>query len=66
MVLADVRTIDDMGRIVVPKDVRSALGWEKGTKIAIYICDGVVMLRESTPGEVLECECRGGEGHIPC
>jgi len=34
-----VKTIDDLGRILIPKAVREAMGWEKGTQIAVYVCE---------------------------
>ena len=34
-----VRTIDDLGRIVIPQDIREAQGWDAGTKIEITICE---------------------------
>ena len=46
MDFVEVRTIDDLGRIVVPKDVRDVMDWEQGTKIAIYLCDDAVVLKE--------------------
>ena len=28
-----IRTIDELGRIVVPKELREAMGWKEGDKI---------------------------------
>ena len=47
MELIAIRTIDELGRIVIPKEVRSDNGWETGTKIAIYAIDGEIVLGES-------------------
>jgi len=47
MDLVAVGTIDDMGRLLIPLDVRGAKGWKKGTKIAMYIGDDYLMLDES-------------------
>ena len=29
------RTIDDLGRIIVPKDIRDDLGWKPGDKLSM-------------------------------
>jgi len=36
MEFAGVRTIDELGRIVIPKEARQALGWGEKTEIEIY------------------------------
>ena len=36
MVKLKVRTVDELGRVVLPKNFRQSQGWEEGTKIAIY------------------------------
>jgi len=36
---AVTRCIDDLGRIVVPADIREALGWETGRKLEIVLSD---------------------------
>jgi len=51
MTLVEIKTIDDMGRIIIPKEVRDTKSWEKGTKIAIYINDEIVVLKEANDGE---------------
>jgi len=43
------RAIDELGRIVVPKELRQAKGWKKGDRVAFYICDGVVVLETCDP-----------------
>ena len=46
MELIGIRTIDELGRIVIPREVRNTNGWETGSKIAIYAIDGDVVLKE--------------------
>ena len=42
-----VRTVDDLGRICIPKDIRDKLGIKPGTECAVYITD------ELTPEEII-------------
>jgi len=42
------RTIDELGRIIVPAEARQPQGWGKGTKIAVYIHNDTVILKKST------------------
>ena len=47
-----IRKIDDLGRIVIPNDVRKSLGLKKGDKIEIDVRDGCVILKkENHPSE---------------
>jgi len=36
MLKLKVRTVDELGRVVLPKNFRQSQGWGEGTKIAIY------------------------------
>ena len=49
METVEVRTIDELGRIVIPNEIRNKKGWEVVTKVTIYAHDDVVVLEE--------CEC---------
>ena len=42
-----VRTVDDLGRICIPKDIRDKLGIKPGTECAVYATD------ELTPEEII-------------
>lgn len=42
-----VRTVDDLGRICIPKDIRDKLGIKPGTECAVYSTD------ELTPEEII-------------
>lgn len=44
-----VRRIDNLGRIVVPKELRSRYGWTQGDPIEIYTTDDGVLLRKYKP-----------------
>lgn len=41
------RTVDDLGRICIPKDIRDRLGIKPGTECAVYATD------ELTPNEII-------------
>ena len=41
------RTVDDLGRICIPKDIRDKLGIKPGTECAVYATD------ELTPDEII-------------
>ena len=46
------RQMDELGRIVIPADIRESLGWGTGTKLEIVICDITVKsisIREISP-----------------
>ena len=48
-----VRTIDELGRIVLPIEVRKKLGWEMKDKLSISYADNnavVLQLAEKYPG----------------
>jgi len=51
--------MDDLGRIVIPRDIREAFGWGDGTKLEITITDITVksiVVREVSPVSI----CQGG------
>ena len=46
------RSMDGLGRVIIPADIREALGWGEGTKLEITINDITVksiIIRESSP-----------------
>lgn len=45
-----IRRIDDLGRIVIPKDVRASMALSPGDAIAITIANGIVTLQKSEEG----------------
>ncbi|MCL2526940.1 MAG: AbrB/MazE/SpoVT family DNA-binding domain-containing protein [Defluviitaleaceae bacterium] len=51
------RTIDDLGRIIIPLDVRAAQGWKKGTKVSMYVGKDYLILEKSKHDDVAEDCC---------
>ena len=45
------RKVDDLGRIVMPTELRKKLGWATGNSVSIKENDGVVILRLSEKSE---------------
>lgn len=45
-----VRKLDDLGRIVVPKEIRRQLGWNPGTPLSIIPTDGGVIIQTADAG----------------
>ena len=51
-----VRRIDDLGRVVIPQEVRRTLGIREGDPIEIFIGDrGVVTFKKYNPCHEVEC-----------
>ena len=47
-----LRTVDELGRVVIPSVIRDMLGIEVKTKVSVEICDGAVVMRPvKTEGE---------------
>ncbi len=44
-----VRKVDDLGRIVLPVELRRSLGIEVRDPIEIYVVDDAIMLRKHNP-----------------
>lgn len=44
-----VRRIDDLGRVVVPKEIRKTLGIHEGDPLEIYTNEGGIVLRKHYP-----------------
>ena len=45
-----VRKIDNLGRLVVPKEIRTVLGWEEGQPLEIYVDDETMVIKSYQPG----------------
>jgi len=54
MELVAVRTIDELGRIIIPKEERQAKGWSEKTKIAIYTHSNALVLEKYQPPQESE------------
>ena len=40
-----IRKIDEVGRVVLPRDYRKALGWHEGTELSLICEDGRIILQ---------------------
>ena len=45
-----VRRIDDIGRIVIPKGIRTQLGLDEGTPMELFIDKGKIVFEKYHPG----------------
>ena len=56
-----VRRIDDLGRVVVPKEIRRTLRIREGDPMEIFTNhDGEIILKKYSPiGEIEICRCYG-------
>ncbi|MCR8979506.1 AbrB/MazE/SpoVT family DNA-binding domain-containing protein [Brevibacillus laterosporus] len=48
-----VRKIDDLGRIVIPKEIRDSNGLPSGTPMEMFVDEDRIVLRKYEPGCVL-------------
>ncbi|MFB0830911.1 AbrB/MazE/SpoVT family DNA-binding domain-containing protein [Brevibacillus laterosporus] len=48
-----VRKIDELGRIVLPKEIRSARGLTHGTPMELFVDEDQIILRKYEPGCIL-------------
>lgn len=61
-----VRRIDDLGRIVIPKEIRRTMGIKEGDPLEIYVTkDGICLRTQTTQAEVLERFCEYGDDIPP-
>ncbi|MEK3722269.1 AbrB/MazE/SpoVT family DNA-binding domain-containing protein [Paenibacillus sp. FSL H8-0034] len=45
-----VRRIDDLGRVVIPKEIRRTFGIAEGDPLEIFVDGGSIVLKKYTPG----------------
>ena len=50
-----VRRIDDLGRVVIPKEIRRTLAIREGDPLEIYTTDGGVLFRKSIITQIFRC-----------
>lgn len=48
---ADERTVEEKGRVTIPKAMRESLGLEPGDRIHVEVADGHVLVRPSVSRE---------------
>lgn len=44
-----IRGIDNLGRVVLPKELRTALGMSNESKVEIFAEDGAIVIRKYVP-----------------
>ena len=55
-----VRRIDDLGRVVIPKEIRKTLRIKEGTPLEIFTDrEGEIILKKYSPIGEPECFCKG-------
>ena len=52
--LGVVRKIDDLGRLVIPKEIRRVLHIDSGTPIEFYVDGNGIMLKKHEPDNISE------------
>lgn len=61
-----VRRVDDLGRVVIPKEIRRSMGIREGEPLEIYLENDAVMFRRYSynlvkeverVAELIECNC---------
>lgn len=55
-----VRHLDDLGRIVIPIEIRRRLGIQPKDPIAISLQRGAILLRKADPNGCVFCGAAGG------
>lgn len=55
-----VRRVDELGRLVIPKELRRTLGIKEGDPMEIFSTDEGIVLRPYRQG----CTCCGSEGRL--
>jgi len=54
MEFAGARTIDELGRVVIPREVRQSLGWGEYTEVEFFTYKDVIILERKRPGQEQE------------
>lgn len=53
-----IRRVDDLGRVVIPRDIRRTCRIREGDALEIFVQDGGVLFKKYSPIGVLEAETR--------
>lgn len=61
-----VRPLDQLGRIVIPKEIRDSRGWHPGTEVEIYISGSDLVLKEYHDYFCPACGARINEDYSFC
>ena len=60
-----VRGIDSLGRIVLPKELRTSMHLDTDTKLEIFVDGDAIVLKKSPPRRQLRFLRRGGRASHP-
>lgn len=52
-----VRRIDELGRVVIPKEIRKSFGINEGDPLEIFVDDNMIILRKYQPACVFCGSC---------
>ena len=55
-----IRRLDELGRVVIPKELRHRYGWAQGDPIEIYTTDEGIMLQKYSLGNPVPDNVRDG------
>lgn len=55
-----IRRLDELGRVVIPKELRRRYGWSQGDPIEIYTTDEGIMLQKYSLGNPVPDNVRDG------
>ncbi len=56
-----VRQVDDLGRVVIPSEIRSILQFNKNEPMEIYVEEETIILQRYSPGCILCGEIEGAK-----
>ena len=45
-----IRKVDDLGRVVIPKEIRSIYGLDIGEPLEIFVDQDIIILKKYSPG----------------
>lgn len=51
-----MRPIDNLGRVVIPKEIRAAFDWQVGDQVEIFTSGDKVVLRKHQPADIFTGE----------
>jgi AbrB family transcriptional regulator (stage V sporulation protein T) len=46
-----IRRIDDLGRVIIPKEIRRTLNLKEGDPLEVYVADGMICFQKYDTGE---------------
>lgn len=61
-----VRKVDELGRVVIPKEIRNKFQIKENTELEIFIVDGNIVLRKANDKCCPLCNTRSNENARYC